>query len=62
VLGEATAWAAAAFVVPGERDAAMTVLESAPRNAFVRHNPGLEVLDPIRVEPQFRRLLELLRG
>jgi tetratricopeptide (TPR) repeat protein len=62
VLDEATAWAAAAFVALGDTDAALAALESAPHSAFVRFHLGLEVFDPIRDDPRFRQLVELLRG
>jgi tetratricopeptide (TPR) repeat protein len=61
VLDEATAWAAAAFVALGDRDAALAALESMPRIAFDRFYMGYEVFDPIRDEPRFRRIVALLQ-
>jgi TolB-like protein/tetratricopeptide (TPR) repeat protein len=61
VLGEASAWAAAALVAVGERDAALAALEHAPRDAYLGFWLGYGVFDPVRSEPRFQRLVEETR-
>jgi len=56
VLDEAIAWAAAALVALGDRDAAFAALERCPLNGFLRYYLGLEVFDGTRADPRFRDL------
>ena len=60
-LEEGIGRAAAALAVLGKKDAALTLLESAPRDVFLRYYLGDPDLDPLRTEPRFRRLEAELR-